>query len=104
MGKQTKLLVILSILLNIFDAAATLFILSKGGVEVNPVMAVVIDISPWLFVIVKLVVFTFAIIMLAKHRSRWLKWIAGAYGLLAIWHCYLLWNIYLFTLAQLTVN
>jgi len=90
-------------MLNLFDAGATLFIIDMGGVEVNPFMSYLIDISPSLFVTVKIVVFTIAIIIMAKFKPSHVRWVVGAYSLLALWHCYLLWNIYIFTLGQLMV-
>ena len=96
MSKKTKILAIAAMLLNLFDASSTLFILSKGGIEVNPLMAYAIEISPWFFIFIKVVLFAIAIFLLARHQSRYLKWIVYCYGALAAWHCYLLSKIYLY--------
>lgn len=102
MSGKTKALAIAAMMLNLFDAWATLFIISKGGIEINPVMAYAIEVGPWFFVTVKVVLFTLAIIIMVRRIPKFLKWVVGWYGLLALWHCYLLWNIYLFSLGQLT--
>ena len=93
MTSKLKVLVGIAIMLNIFDAAATLFILDKGGSEVNPLMDYLIDASPWLFVGVKVTIFNLAVLLMAKWRASHIKWVVTFYGLLACWHCYLLWSI-----------
>ena len=96
MDKKTKALAIIAMMLNLFDAWSTLFILDRGGVEVNPLMAYVIEASPCLFISVKIILFGLAIVILAKFRPVVLKWIVALYGLLAVWHCYLLVKIHLY--------
>ena len=93
MGKKIKVLVIVAMLLNLFDIWATLFILDKGGTEINPVMAHAIEVGPWFFAAVKVILFALAIILIAKRAPRFLVWIVVSYSLLALWHCYLLWKI-----------
>ncbi len=96
MSKKTKILAITAMLLNLFDVGSTLLILSNGGIEVNPLMAYAIEISPWFFVFIKVVLFAVAIFLLARHQSKYLNWIVYFYGALAVWHCYLLSKIYLY--------
>tara|TARA_R110000824_G_scaffold195992_1_gene378944 strand:+ start:2817 stop:3143 length:327 start_codon:yes stop_codon:yes gene_type:complete len=104
MTSKLKTLVGAALMLNLFDAGATLFILDKGGTEVNPLMDYLINVSPWLFVTVKVVVFAFAIIVMARLSPRYVKWVVRGYSLLAMWHCYLLWSTYLFSLGQLVLS
>ena len=97
MTKRTKALAILAMMLNLFDAWSTLFILDHGGIEVNPVMAYVINVSPWFFVSIKVILFGLAICLIATRSSHHLRWIVLLYGALALWHIYLLRQIYLYT-------
>tara|TARA_R100001129_G_C5173376_1_gene205517 strand:- start:236 stop:526 length:291 start_codon:yes stop_codon:yes gene_type:complete len=89
MSQKAKVLAIVATLLNLFDTCATLFMISKGATEVNPVMAHALEIGPEFFVAIKIVLFTFAIILIARRSPALLNWIVGGYGLLALWHCYL---------------
>ena len=93
MGKKIKVLVIVAMLLNLFDIWATLFILDKGGTEINPVMAYAIEVGPWFFAAIKVILFALAIILIAKRVPKLLVWVTVSYSLLALWHCYLLWKI-----------
>jgi hypothetical protein len=104
MTSKLKTLIGAALMLNLFDTGATLFILDNGGTEVNPFMDYLIQVSPWLFVTVKIVVFAFAIIVMARLSPRYVKWVVRWYSLLAMWHCYLLWNIHLFSLEQLILS
>jgi len=99
MTKKTKALAIIAMMLNLFDAGATLFILSQGGTEVNPVMAYAIEVSPWFFVSIKIILFGLAIYLIAKRAPHHLKWILFLYGALAMWHCYLMRKIYLYSIG-----
>jgi hypothetical protein len=92
MDKKTKLLALWACFLNVFDVVATLHVLSQGGIEINPLMASLIETSPVLFAIVKIVVFTLAILFMARHRPQLIKWVVIGYGLLAAWHvCLICW-------------
>jgi hypothetical protein len=97
MTKKTKVLAVVAMMLNLFDAWSTLFILDHGGIEVNPVMAYVINVSPWFFVSIKVILFGLAIYLLATRAAHHLRWIVFLYGVLALWHIYLLRQIYLYT-------
>ena len=89
MGQKTKVLAIVAMLLNLFDVCATLFMVSNGATEVNPIMAHALEIGPAFFVAIKIILFTFAIIIMAKRSPSLLVWVVRGYGLLALWHCYL---------------
>jgi|TARA_R100001163_G_scaffold62616_1_gene53569 hypothetical protein len=99
MTKKTKALAILAMMLNLFDAWSTLFILDHGGTEVNPVMNYVINVSPWFFVSIKVILFGLAIYLLATRAAHHLRWIVLLYGALALWHIYLLRQIYLYSIG-----
>jgi hypothetical protein len=99
MTSKIKALAFTAFILNLFDALATLFIINKGGIEVNPIMAHAIEVGPWFFILIKIVLFTLAIVLIIKHVPRFLKWVVGAYSLLACWHIWLLSKIYLSGLA-----
>ena len=92
MGQKTKALAIVAMLLNLFDVCATLFMVSNGATEVNPIMAHTLEEGPVFFVTIKVVLFTFAIILIVKRSPSLLTWVVGGYGLLALWHCYLFFH------------
>ena len=92
MGQKTKVLAIVAMLLNLFDACATLFMVSNGATEVNPIMAHAIEVGPAFFVAIKIILFTFAIILMAKRSPSLLVWVVGGYSLLVLWHCYLFYH------------
>ena len=71
---------------NFVDACLTLFAVSRGAVELNPLMAALIDYSPFGFLAVKFVLFAFAIDLMSKLRPNYLKWVANMYLLIAAWH------------------
>jgi hypothetical protein len=92
MDRKTKTLTLWACVLNVFDVIATLFILDRGGIEVNPLMAGLIELSPVLFAVVKIVVFTLAVIFMARHRPKLVRWVVVGYGILAAWHvCLACW-------------
>lgn len=77
-------------LFNLFDAIATLYFISKGMIEANPIMAVLLNCPP-LFVIVKMSVVTFGCLILYKHQYIQLARIGSniclcVYGCLTIYH------------------
>lgn len=79
------------VLLNFLDLAGTLFLISKGGVEANPIMAALIGQSPWLFVFVKAVVVPAAAWCLYKTSSKKLLLLcAAAYASVCCLHAFLL--------------
>ena len=71
---------------NIADAGFTLYAISHGVEELNPLMAWLISISPALFVSTKLVLFAFAIDILSRRRPSWLRWVGVLYMLVVAWH------------------
>lgn len=96
MDRKIIALTIIAMMLNLFDVWSTLFILDRGGIELNPIMAYIIEISPWFFIFIKIFLFGLAVILMAKYSPRHLKWVVVFYGLLAIWHCYLHVKIHLY--------
>ena len=55
------------LLLSCVDATLTLYLIRYGAVELNPLMAFLIDINPQLFVIVKLGLTSIGLILLLGH-------------------------------------
>ena len=78
---------------NAADVGLTLYALQNGAVELNPIMAWVISISPLLFVVTKFIVFGLAIDFLAYRASYILRWIAILYMSLMAWHLNILFNL-----------
>ena len=71
---------------NFADACLTLYAVSRGAVELNPLMAVLIEYSPFAFLAVKFILFAFAVDLMSKLRPNYLKWVATMYLLIAAWH------------------
>lgn len=79
----------------LLDAAATLEILSRGGTEANPLMAVLLGHSVWAFLLVKIGGALVAVLVLGVHRHfpniRGLGAVLlAAYGGIALYHFLLL--------------
>ena len=71
---------------NYTDLSLTLYAISRGVEEANPIMAWLLSVSPFLFGAIKLVVFSFAIEFIAKRMPGALRWIALGYMLVTAWH------------------
>ena len=71
---------------NLADATLTLYAVSHGVREANPIMAWLLNISPFLFAVVKIIVFSLAIEFVAKRQQNFLKWIALFYMTVLSWH------------------
>jgi len=71
---------------NYADLSLTLYAISKGVEEANPIMAWLINISPFLFGVVKLTIFAIAVELVAKRMPSVLKWIAIVYMITVAWH------------------
>ncbi len=71
---------------NFADACLTLFAVSRGAVELNPLMAVLINGSPFLFLLTKFLLFAFAVDFMSRHKPQFLKWVAALYLTVSAWH------------------
>lgn len=60
--------VIIPFIFSILDALFTLWLLTKGGIELNPIMEVLIDINPVLFFISKFLLTSLGILMMLLFR------------------------------------
>ncbi len=90
--------VVALVFLIVLDAASTLFILSRGGTEENPLMASLLARGVGWFLLVKLGPLPFAFLLLSAARYfGWIKWALGGllavYGMLAAHHVQLLLHI-----------
>lgn len=82
---MTPLLIIAG-LGNVIDTLSTVYLHSLGYVEANPVMALLLP-HPWLFVLVKLCVFTALLLWLHKRRAKAAATLAAVvYGAVAIYY------------------
>ena len=88
MGKKAILLIwlLLCHLGNFADLALTLYAISHGVQEANPLMAYLLDMSPFLFGATKLLLFSLAMEYIAKRKPIILKPIALCYMLVTAWH------------------
>lgn len=83
--------VILIIALNMLDVHNTLFIISKGGIELNPVMNYFLEIDVWLFVFMKMLITTLSLLTLYKYYAKIIKYILLLYLLLIIYQYYIIY-------------
>ena len=79
----------------LLDAVATLEILSRGGTEANPLMALLLGHSIWSFLLVKVTGACAAVLVLGAHRHfpsirRLGALLLAAYGSIALYHLLLL--------------
>jgi len=88
MDKKAILLVwlILCHVGNYADLSLTMYALANGVQESNPLMEMLYNISPFLFGLIKLIVFSLAIEFIAQRAPWLLKWIAIIYMLVTAWH------------------
>lgn len=93
------LVCLIVVLLNAFDAIATMEIIRRGGEEANPIARPMLDRGNLAFFLWKMglaLVCSAALALLARvHRAAWrlLCSAAAAYATLAVLHAYLLWFI-----------
>ena len=71
---------------NFLDACLTLFAVSRGAEELNPLMDTLISSSPFGFLAIKLVVFAYAVDLMSRLKPQYLKWVATMYLLVSAWH------------------
>ena len=88
MGRETTALVWLLMCqsCNFVDVIFTLYAVSRGVEEANPIMAWAISVSPLFFIILKLALFTVAIDFIAIKQPWLLKWIAVLLISVVVWH------------------
>lgn len=92
------------LILSVIDAFLTLFLLSHGAVEINPIMAYVININEHVFIWVKygLTVTSVVIVLLLNYAFMWrqrlngrqlLNYFAVLFALVVAWELYLVIRI-----------
>tara|TARA_B100000287_G_C20077253_1_gene560885 strand:+ start:199 stop:486 length:288 start_codon:yes stop_codon:yes gene_type:complete len=88
MGKEAILLswLLLCHFGNFADLSLTLYAIEHGVTEANPLMAWLLDISPFVFGAVKILAFSLAIELIAKKNPVLLKPIALFYMMVVAWH------------------
>jgi len=92
-------LILLLLIFIVLDAASTLYILERGGREVNPLMDSALRRGIGWFLLIKLGPLPLAFLLLSIHRYfRWVRVALGAmvavYGGLALYHLSLLAKIH----------
>ena len=71
---------------NLLDCGLTLYSISRGAEELNPIMNWLLQESHFLFASVKILVFAFAIDFLSKNKPETLKWVGLFYLWVLAWH------------------
>lgn len=98
---KSKLLYISFNLFNIIDIIFTLNLIGMDGLyEGNPLMGYLLQLSPYLFIMVKLILGIGCSSFLYKHRSYLTAKIGLIVGSLtylglAIWHCYVCYVLFM---------
>ena len=72
-------------ILTTIDALLTLMLLNRGAVELNPVMAYLINIGPSVFICVKLLVVGCSTIILYRYARKLLNYVIGLYSIVIMW-------------------
>jgi len=73
-------------LMNFLDAVMTLFAVSRGVEEANPVMAMALEIGPMVFVVVKFTLFAIGLEFIARHKRILLAPVCVIYMSVLAWH------------------
>lgn len=97
--KRSDMVVAVSLYtLNLFDACATLVLMSRGATELNPAMAALLDLGPEYFIVFKVFgVLAFTLFLLyvsfnsLTNKIIWLFTIV--YACVTIYHLTNLWSI-----------
>ncbi len=88
---RASLLALSLFVLNVFDAVATVFLLDRGAVELNPLMSWFLGVGVWAFMLVKTVgVAALSTVMLFlsfdRRVDRILIALTSIYGVVTIYH------------------
>jgi hypothetical protein len=92
----------LTLVLNLIDAILTIFVVGMGlAIEKNPLMNGLLSRSPVLFVVVKLLLVSFGVILLWRFRHSRMAiggifFVFSTYVLIFLWHIHGLGQISLF--------
>ena len=91
MGKQitASFWLTVALIANYLDASFTLYAISLGVEEANPLMSWALEVSPHFFMVVKLSLFTCAAVFLSEKKPRLLPWVTMLYMSVVVWH--LIW-------------
>jgi hypothetical protein len=93
------IILLLLLVASVFDALATLKIISRGADEWNPLMSFALSIGPWYFFLVKMAFTVIGSLILAYYARvrRWAWWglcaVSAVYFLLVLLHLFLLFCI-----------
>jgi hypothetical protein len=79
----------IALMANYFDGTFTLYAISMGVEEANPLMRWALDVGPFFFMMMKMTLFTTAAWYLWKNSPRLLPWVSLLYITVVAWH--LLW-------------
>ena len=78
--------ILISYLFNFADAIFTMYVVSKGAVELNPIMAAALNISPTFFMCVKFIIFALALEVIVRRAPKMLMFTAVLYTFVMGWH------------------
>ena len=77
---------LIAYIFNFADAIFTMYAISKGATELNPVMAAVLEIDPIFFLCVKVLVFALALEYIVRKAPKLLIYTAILYTFVTGWH------------------
>ena len=72
-------------LLTTIDGLLTLMILNRGAVELNPIMAYLINIDPLFFIYGKWLIVGCSTIILYRYAIKLLNYVIGLYSIVVMW-------------------
>ncbi|MBM3288131.1 MAG: hypothetical protein FJY88_12375 [Candidatus Eisenbacteria bacterium] len=97
LGAEVWLVLLLVFLFQILDANLTLALLRKGGIELNPIMARLIEHNVFAFYLIKLGISAVGLWFLGIHKN--FPWVRPGLAILFLlflgvigWHCYLIFQ------------
>lgn len=97
-NRRDVLIALTLFMLNVFDAIATIVVLDRGAVELNPFMSMLIDLGIGYFLTFKIVfvgTFTWFLLYLSfdRHVNMVIWTITIIYALLTMYHLINLWSL-----------
>ena len=77
---------LIAYIFNFGDAIFTMYAVSRGATELNPIMAWALNVDPVFFMCVKVLVFAIALEYIVRRAPKLLIFTAALYTLVMGWH------------------
>jgi len=88
MKDETKKLAwfLIAYIFNFVDTIFTMYAISGGATELNPVMAIALDVNPFFFMCVKFIAFALVLELIVRYAPKVLIIAAVTYTFVMGWH------------------